>query len=199
VRSVRIQLAVCIGLGVLVRIAAFDIGPIQRLDVALLGHLSYPPWSLWRILKVIITPFDPLPYLALVAVVLAAAVLNGRRLEGLLGVATMAGASITTQLLKVVLAEHRPNAPDVHLPSNSWPSGHTTAAAALGVAIVLITPPGHRRAVAVVCAAGALAVGSVLVLIGAHYPSDIAGGLCVAGAWGAIAFAVSRRARPAVP
>jgi membrane-associated phospholipid phosphatase len=198
VRSLPIQLAVCIGLAVLVRVAAFDIGPVQRADVSVLAHLSYPPEWLWRICLVVTAPFYPVPYLVIAATVVAAAWRKGRRFAGLLGFAAMAGANITTQLLKVVLAEHRPVPPRVRLPSDAWPSGHTTAAAALAVAILLITPPGHRRRVALVCAAGVLAVGVALVVRGAHYPSDVAGGLCVAGAWGAIAFAVSRRARPAV-
>jgi membrane-associated phospholipid phosphatase len=198
VRSFRVQLAACVALGALVRIAAYDIGPLQRADVKLLEHITRPADQIHHVSEVFVTPFDPAAYLVILAVVLVAAVLGGRRREGLVALGAIAGAAVSTQVLKHVLAEPRPQAGSLRLPPDAWPSGHATAVAALAIGIVLITPPGRRRVVAIVAAAAVVVVGIALLILGRHYPSDVVGGVCVAAAWGVVAFHVtSRRARPA--
>ena len=192
-RSVRVQLAACVGLAAAIRLAAYDVGPIQRADVSLLEELDHPGARVHRIAEVLISPFDPLPYLLVTMVVLVAAMLGGRARTGIIAVGAMGAAAVTTQLLKHAVAEPRPQAAGLDLPADAWPSGHTTAAAALAVAFVLITPPGRRRIVALVAAAGAALVAGALFVLGHHYPSDVVGGLCVAAAWGAIAAELTRR------
>jgi membrane-associated phospholipid phosphatase len=198
VRSPRIQLLVLTALAAVIRVAAYAIGPVQRADVRLLEAAKLPWGAPYRLADATIAVFDPFPYVLLVAAVAGAAWLAGRRVPGLAAVVLMIGASATTQLLKRLLSEPRPQPHGTSLPPDAWPSGHTTAAAALAIAIVLVTPPGRRRPVAVVAAAGTLLVGAALVALGSHYPSDVLGGLCVAGTWGVAAWQVaSRRARPA--
>lgn len=194
----RIQLLACIALGAVVRIAAYDVGPVQRADLRLLELGPLAPGTLHRLADAIVSPFDPIPYVLLVAAVVGAALLARRRELAIAAAALMVGAAATTQVLKSLLAADRPQTFKAFLPPNAWPSGHTTAAAALALAIVLLSPPGRRRPVAIAAAAAVAVVGVALVALGRHFPSDVLGGLCVAAAWGAVAWRVaSRRARTA--
>jgi membrane-associated phospholipid phosphatase len=194
VRSLQSRLLVLIGLAALIRVAAYEVGPLQRADVRAMDatHLYYYGTA-HRVAEALVTPFDPLPYALILLVVVGAAVWRGRLRDGLVAGWLMLAAAATTQILKPLVAASRPQASGVLLPDNAWPSGHSTAAAALGIALVLLAPPGRRVAVAVVATAGALVVGVALVALGRHYPSDVLGGYCIAGAWGAAAWAVTRR------
>jgi membrane-associated phospholipid phosphatase len=199
-RSLPVQLGACVALGALIRVGAYDVGPIQRADVKVLEHITRPADRIHHVSELLVTPFDPGAYLVIVAVVLVAAVLGGRRREGLIAVGAMAGAAITTQVLKGLVAEPRPQAASLVLPPDAWPSGHATAATALAIGIVLITPVERRKPVAMIAAVCVAVIGVALLILGRHYPSDVAGGVCVAAAWGVIAYHLtSRRAQRAVP
>jgi membrane-associated phospholipid phosphatase len=99
----------------------------------------------------------------------------------------VAGANLTTQLLKTTLehARHRAFEHGIELPwPNSFPSGHTTAAASIAVALLLVVPAAHRLTAALLGVGLIAAVGLSVVILGWHYPSDVLGGLLVVGAWG---------------
>jgi len=108
----------------------------------------------------------------------------------------VAGANVTTQLLKVVL-EHTRNKAWEHgfsMPwSTSFPSGHTTAAASIAVALLLVVPAGYRLLAVGVGAALTGVVGLAVVILGWHYPSDVLGALLVVAIWGLCAVAYLRR------
>jgi membrane-associated phospholipid phosphatase len=80
------------------------------------------------------------------------------------------------------------------------PSGHTSIAVSLGLAVVLVAPPVLRPAAALVGAAYAAAVGLSVIVLGWHYPADVIGAFFVCGFWAAaIASVMGRRAAgPAV-
>ena len=62
-------------------------------------------------------------------------------------IVVVAGANLTTQVLKAVLEHARCKAFEhgIQLPwPNSFPSGHTTAAASIAVALLLVAPARHR-------------------------------------------------------
>lgn len=71
----------------------------------------------------------------------------------------------------------------------SFPSGHSAAAGAFFAALALVLPR-----FAWLFAAGALTIGITRVVVGAHYPSDVAAGLLL-GAWTALAAAYLMAAR----
>lgn len=124
------------------------------------------------------------------AVVACAVIAFARRRWGLALVAAgvLAGANVTTRVLKHWVLD-RPDlgyGPDF----NTLPSGHTTAAASVAAAVLLVVPPRVRPWAAVLGGAYAGATG-VSTLVGQwHRPSDVVAGLLVVLAWGALACAV---------
>lgn len=121
------------------------------------------------------------------ALVVGLAVVRGRR--GPVVVVACAGvcAVATTQLLKAVVeAQDWLTGYPV-----SFPSGHTTAAAALAMGSVLLSPPPWRAGVAFAAFAAAAAVGLGTITAGWHNASDVAGGMLVSLAWMAAAAAIA--------
>ncbi len=96
------------------------------------------------------------------------------------------GANVTTQFLKPLLAAPRQAG---WLPDGIWPSGHMTAATSLALCVVLVAPPLLRPYAVGAGTLGVVAAAYSIVLIGSHYPSDVVGGMFVAGAWTALVIA----------
>jgi membrane-associated phospholipid phosphatase len=93
------------------------------------------------------------------------------------------GANATTQLLKTHLT--RPGLDGFPMP-NSFPSGHTTAAASVAFALVLVLPAAIRGLVALIGAAYAAVIAVATVWAEWHRPSDTIAALLVVLAWGGL-------------
>jgi len=122
------------------------------------------------------------------AAVVLVPLLRGRFLLALGAIAVLAGANVTTQVLKEVLPRPvlLPEQEEIIL-QNSLPSGHTTVAASIAVAALLIAPRRFRGPVAVVGVVYAAAVGVATLAAGWHRPSDAVAAYAVVVAWGAAA------------
>ena len=107
--------------------------------------------------------------------------------------AVLAGATVTTQLLKPFTGVGRAaDAPAIAPVGDAWPSGHTTAAVALALCFALVVP-AHRRPgppPPAPCSSSPRDSGSIVM--GWHYPSDVAGGIVVAALWAALGLAALR-------
>jgi len=68
---------------------------------------------------------------------------------------------------------------------SSYPSGHAAAVAAVALAAVALAPRRARPLAAVVACVVVATVGVALVVIHAHYPSDVLGGWLLSLMWGA--------------
>ncbi|WP_245643642.1 phosphatase PAP2 family protein [Sanguibacter suarezii] len=100
------------------------------------------------------------------------------------------GSNVTTQFLKYSVFDR------VNLGGESWwqnslPSGHTTVAASVSVALVLAVPRTARPLVALLGAVYTGATG-ISTLVGQwHRPSDVVAALAVVLFWGALACALT--------
>ncbi|MEU7803169.1 phosphatase PAP2 family protein [Micromonospora arborensis] len=126
--------------------------------------------------------------LAATAMIGFIALIRGRIALAITATLLIAGANLSTQLLKHGLS--RPDYgldPDRVAVGNSLPSGHTTVAASVAVALVLVLP-ARVRAVTAFLAAGYAAVAGVATLsAGWHRPSDAVAAYLVVGVWAAMA------------
>jgi undecaprenyl-diphosphatase len=166
---------------------AYDAPPVERLDMRLLNRLVVVGegglavrWG-----RHLVHLGDPAAVLTITAVASLAAILAGRWRQALAAAALLAGASATTLALKDLLAHARPDpALDSHqIVVNALPSGHSTALAALALAIALAAPQRWRPPV-IALAGGVALLGSLsLVLLGDHFPSDVLAGWLVAAGW----------------
>lgn len=97
-------------------------------------------------------------------------------------------APLSAELLKPLLAHsHDRLGPAQFIGAASWPSGHAAAAAVLAWCALLVAPAVHRRLVAAAGALFAMAVGTALLVLAWHMPSDVIGGYLLATLWVALA------------
>jgi membrane-associated phospholipid phosphatase len=127
------------------------------------------------------------------AIALIAVAIAGERPRSALAVAVvLALAPFSADLLKPLLAHPHDHVGGQVIGAASWPSGHSTAATALVLCAVLVAPPRLRRAVALLGMLFVIAVGAALLILAWHMPSDVLGGILLAGLWMALAVAALR-------
>src|SRR4051812_15272954 len=179
----------CAGLFALVVLGAYAWGPAETLDEAgfngFVGlHGEVPRELVWRL-----THFGDAPQVILITLVLAAVcLLRGRPRSAVAVVGLTVATSVSSQLLKVLLAHPRyPSSIHYTLGPEALPSGHATAAMSLAMAGVLAAPRRARLAAAVIGSALALGVGASVIVVAWHFPSDVIAGYLLATGW-ALAF-----------
>ncbi|MCI4061508.1 phosphatase PAP2 family protein [Micromonospora sp. R77] len=126
--------------------------------------------------------------LAATAVIGFIALIRGRKALAVTATLLIAGANVTTQLLKYVLT--RPDFgvdPERAAAGNSLPSGHTAIAASVAVALILVLPRKVRVLGAFLGVAYAAAAGVATLSAGWHRPSDAVAAFLVVGVWAALA------------
>ena len=101
------------------------------------------------------------------------------------------GQALMSSLIKELVDRVRPTAnPIAHTLGPSFPSGHTTGAAACFAAFALVLGRGRSRTVQSLLAGAAvfiaIAVAASRVLLGVHWLSDVIGGLALGWAWFAL-------------
>jgi membrane-associated phospholipid phosphatase len=175
----------CAALFALVVVGAYAWAPAQALDEAgfngFVGIGGGVPRELaWRL-----TEFGNAPQVALITLVLAAVcLLRGRPRVAVAVIGLTAATSISSQLLKVLLAHPRfPSGISYTLGPQALPSGHATAAMSLAMAGVLAAPRRARLAAAIIGSALALGVGASVIVWAWHYPSDVIAGYLLATGW----------------
>jgi membrane-associated phospholipid phosphatase len=143
---------------------------------------------------------DTLPYACAGLLCIAVALARRRGWRALAVACLLAVTGVTTQALKHALAQPRLEhwLPE-QVATNSWPSGHSTAAMTLALCAILVAPPALRAAAAMLGGAFAVGVAYAVLVLGWHYPSDVLGGFLVAGLWTSLAVAALHRVEAPEP
>lgn len=168
----------------------------QRLDEVAFAGSGIGRRTLWRaaepVLDIVSIPF-------LVVVLGAAAVIALARHRGvlLLQVALLlGGTNLTTQVLKHSAFDRPDLVEALGVRANSLPSGHTTVAASVAVALLLVVPRRARPAVAVLGAGYTASTGVSTMIGGWHRPSDVIAACTVVLAWAGLTTLVAAVATP---
>jgi undecaprenyl-diphosphatase len=173
--------------------------PLRHLDALApaAGHRSAVDHSALRDPALVVTDLGSPLVVDIVAVLAAMALLLARRWRQALVVAiARLGALTCESLAKVIVGRPRPDlVPSLTTATgSSFPSGHATGSVAVygATALVLATTLDRRPArwLLAVVALFTVAVGASRVVLGAHHPTDVLGGLALGVAWIAVAFAV---------
>ncbi len=142
--------------------------------------------------NVLVHLLEPALYILWGIALVAFALARERPRAALAAAAVMALAPPTSETLKPLLAHSHASVGGVLIGPASWPSGHSTAAVALVLAAVFVSPARLRPLVSLLGAVFAVAVGVSLLILAWHMPSDVLGGFFMASFWGALALAVLR-------
>jgi membrane-associated phospholipid phosphatase len=168
---------------------AHEVARLRQVDVnILLGFLALNRPRVDWIAQSFVWLCDPSHYVVLASIPIVIALLRRRRRVAVAALLLLLGANASTELLKPLTAGPRDHvtAPGVMLTNATWPSGHTTAALSLALAMIVCVPARLRPAVSGIMALFVIGVVYSLLALGAHYPSDIVGGFEVAGTWTAL-------------
>jgi membrane-associated phospholipid phosphatase len=155
-------------------------------DAALYRHVSGSALSPVRAAgKLALETIDVGSLVAGTVVIIVFAVARGRIARGVTAGIVVVCSVATAEVMKHGLPHVAGLVPAGRPPT--FPSGHTSIAASLGLALVLVLPRVLRPVGTVVGAAYAAGIGLALVVLGWHYPSDVVGSFCIAGFWASVA------------
>jgi membrane-associated phospholipid phosphatase len=190
----------CAGGFVFLAALAYGSDAAQHLDAAVLARLIEPGSRTGSLAAGIAHLGDPGALLLMLALACGIALARRQPRGALAALAIVAGANLTTQLFKALLAHPRFQSAlgAEQLASNTFPSGHATAAASIAIAFLFVVPRDWRPLTVFCGAALVAAVGCSVMALSWHYPSDVLGGILVAGGWGFAALA-GLRAGEAAP
>ncbi len=199
-RNVRAPLAGCLACAagfVILAILIHKSGSVEHLDAVVLGHFAERGSRTGSLAAAIVLLGDLGALLPLLALACAIALKRHQPRAALAAVLVVAGANLTTQLFKTLLAHPRFEAllGYEQIGANSFPSGHTTAVASLAIAFAFVVPREWRPAVALIGTGLVIAVGCSVMALDWHYPSDVIGGILVAAGWGFAVLAGLRATR----
>jgi len=200
-RNVKVPLAgcvACVAALALLALCVFGADAVQRVDTAMLTRLVADPGSRAESLGSGLARLgDPPALLLMLALACGVALVRRRPGNAAAALLVVAGANLTTQMLKVLLGHPRVQLAlgADQIAWSTFPSGHVTAAASIAIAFAFALPRSLLPAVAALGLCLVSAVSYAVLALAWHYPSDILGGILVASAWGFAVLAALRLAK----
>jgi len=194
-RSVRnlLMLAVlCAGGTALLALLFYGSTRFSDFDARVTSHLLAPDGSgLERLGEFGAKCAEPAPLILICFGLIVLALAWNRPWHLLAAGVVMAGANLTTQVMKALMAHPRlQGALGVSYPIEiHYPSGHTTAALAAAFGLWLVTPPRWRSWALLLGAVYSLTVAAGVVIAGWHFISDVLGAAMVVGFWASVTLA----------
>jgi membrane-associated phospholipid phosphatase len=185
VRAPLVACLACAGAFVFLAALVFGFGPVQHADAAVLARLAEPGSRVDSLAADVAKLGDPAALLLMLALACGIALARRQPRSALAALALVAGANLTTQLFKALLAHPRFQAilGSEQLASNTFPSGHVTAAASIAITFLFVVPRDLRLLAAVIGACLVVAVGCSVMALAWHYPSDVLGSILVTAGW----------------
>jgi membrane-associated phospholipid phosphatase len=163
----------------------------QRIDTAALAGNSIGRRHIEELIEAVLGAMTVASLLTATLVIGFIALIRRRVVLALLATALILGANLTTQLLKVTLTRPEFGIDLARVTAgNSLPSGHTTVAVSVAVALVVVLPPRLGTPAALAGAAYAALAGVATLAAGWHRPSDAVAAVLVVGGWAALIAAV---------
>lgn len=177
------------GLGELIRLT------LSSVDLRLERHLVASPGVLMTPLQAVTYLGSSVIVLPVMAIAAAICVWNSSRRDALMLVVAVTGAFLLYTTVKDLVDRPRPPVPHLtNARGASFPSGHSTQAAAIYGALAYLVARHRRRMNALITSFSAafltLMIGWSRLFLGVHYPSDVVGGLLIGGLWAAATVAV---------
>ncbi|MCL1871417.1 MAG: phosphatase PAP2 family protein [Promicromonosporaceae bacterium] len=164
----------------------------QHVDAMALEGAQHGRDTLWHVARPVLDVVSVTFVVVGIAAAMVVAMLRRRWALALQVAVLVAGANVTTQVLKYSVYP-RPSLLPGWTGANALPSGHTTVAASVAAALLLVVPRTWRPLVAVLGAVWTAATG-VSTLVGQwHRPSDVVAAVLVVLAWAAGICAVRTR------
>jgi membrane-associated phospholipid phosphatase len=185
-RPLLAAIACLIGLAALAVVAYGD-HSAQVLDARVLAEFVAVPGSGKESAAETVRLFGNLPEM-IAMLVLACAIGLGRRRprSAAAALAVVAGANVTTQMLKLLFSHPRIQAA-LGADQFAWdgfPSGHVTAVMSIAIAFAFVVPSRVRPIVAILGTWLVVTMAWAVLVLNMHYPSDAIGGVLVGAAWG---------------
>ncbi len=180
----RLAEGVAIGIALLALGLVVRTGPVTALDTSVDRAVGATRNGLFTLLAKFVTLTATPELWAVLGILLPVVlVLMRRRGQALRVCLVLICSTGVTYVVKALVHEHRPprslwlETPD----SDSFPSGHTTAACAIVVCALILAPHAARRPVAIAGAVFIALVALSRVYLGVHYLPDTTGGALSAG------------------
>ena len=185
----------CIGLLMVTYVLSVHTYRGRLLDGASLRGAADSPTSVSDVIERLLDVVSVSSLLVAAALVVMIALLRLRRDLAVAATVVIVGANATTQVLKRWVLSRPDLGIDETTPAtlNSLPSGHSTVAFSVALALVLVLPTRLRPAAAVFGVVYAAVAAVATLSAGWHRPSDSLAAFFVVGAWAAAAQAVVLR------
>lgn len=162
-------------------------------DVEVLEAIAANRSQTWTTIAQVVTDAGSFALLAPLAVAFVLLRRWKRPADDIALVVIAAGSAALPSVVKLIVARPRPTIEHLtHLTSLSFPSEHTTQAAAIYLTIAILLSKslnrGWRELVIGLAVAIALAVAWSRVYLGVHYPTDVIAGLLLGWSWALLVF-----------